>query len=343
MWQPGFKNVGRSEQCRQQEKDHGSADLAPLSSSPLATPSLYRFRSRPRAGPGQASRWGHSCLMAHSDVEAKELVRTVTRLRLAFQSAPQRVAWRSSLLRMPEVQLSWSRTTDRSGDRQPSIPPWKRDDTSEDMFGVIADRRRIFEWAPDPGGDGHTYRVGHPVVDDFLHFAGARARPNTVRACAHDLKVLFSFVAKELAEVAAADVRALVSAQRRARHAARTSCASPTALPGCGRPPSSAGCPRSLASTATSSSAATWSRTPSPGTADAPEPPGAAWDSAGAETRTGEVHNVDDLTWMSRWPCTVPTSTSTTSPPPSSWTRPCRVRIDPPQVTGPSCRLKLVP
>ncbi len=192
---------------RQQEKDHGSADLAPLSSSPLATPSLYPFRSRPRAGPGQARTVGP--LLLHTLRRRSErLVRTVPRLRLAFQSAPQRVAWRSSLLRMPEVQLSWSRTTDRSGDRQPSIPPWKRDDTSEDIFGVIADRRRIFEWAPDPGGDGHTYRVGHPVVDDFLHFAGARARPNTVRACAHDLKVFFSFVAKELAEVAAADVRA---------------------------------------------------------------------------------------------------------------------------------------
>lgn len=36
----------------------GSADLATLGSSPLATPSLYPFRSRPKAGPGRASTVG---------------------------------------------------------------------------------------------------------------------------------------------------------------------------------------------------------------------------------------------------------------------------------------------
>ena len=63
------------------------------------------------------------------------------------------------------------------------------------------------EWSPSftriarPDGDGHVYRVGHPVVDEFLEFVAGRARPNTVRAYAHDLKVFFAVVDKEPAEV----------------------------------------------------------------------------------------------------------------------------------------------
>lgn len=79
------------------------------------------------------------------------------------------------------------------------------------------------EWSPSftrtarPDGDGHVYRVGHPAVDEFLEFVAGRARPNTVRAYAHDLKVFFEVVDKEPAEVTPADVMAFVTAQRRPR------------------------------------------------------------------------------------------------------------------------------
>lgn len=79
------------------------------------------------------------------------------------------------------------------------------------------------EWSPSftrsarPDGDGHVYQVGHPAVDEFLEFVAGRARPNTVRAYAHDLKVFFEVVGKEPAEVTPADVMAFVTAQRRPR------------------------------------------------------------------------------------------------------------------------------
>jgi integrase/recombinase XerD len=67
-------------------------------------------------------------------------------------------------------------------------------------------------------GDGDDrYVVGHPLVDDFLEFASGRARPNTVRAYAHDLKTFFTIVDKDPVEVRAADVFGFVNAQRRAR------------------------------------------------------------------------------------------------------------------------------
>jgi integrase/recombinase XerD len=43
-----------------------------------------------------------------------------------------------------------------------------------------------------------VYVVGHALIDDFLEFARGRARPNTVRAYAHDLKTFFAVVGKEL-------------------------------------------------------------------------------------------------------------------------------------------------
>lgn len=79
------------------------------------------------------------------------------------------------------------------------------------------------EWTPSftriarPDGDGHVYQVGYPAVDEFLEFVAGRARPNTVRANAHDLKVFFEVVDKEPAEVTPADVMAFVTAQRRPR------------------------------------------------------------------------------------------------------------------------------
>jgi hypothetical protein len=67
-------------------------------------------------------------------------------------------------------------------------------------------------WFPEvrrvaAGGDGgDVYVVGHPLVDEFLRVAGGRARPNTVRAYAHELKTFFSVVPKDPVEVRARDV-----------------------------------------------------------------------------------------------------------------------------------------
>ena len=75
-------------------------------------------------------------------------------------------------------------------------------------------------WSPQvrrlPGG-GDRFSVGHGLVDEFLEFAASRARPNTVRAYAHDLKTFFTVVGKDPLEVRAADVMAFVIAQRRPR------------------------------------------------------------------------------------------------------------------------------
>jgi site-specific recombinase XerD len=59
-----------------------------------------------------------------------------------------------------------------------------------------------------------TVSLGHPVVDNYLEFAAARVRPNTLLATAFDLKVFFEVVAKEPAEVTSSDVLGFMSAQR---------------------------------------------------------------------------------------------------------------------------------
>ena len=56
--------------------------------------------------------------------------------------------------------------------------------------------------------------VGHPLADAYLEFLNARARPNTIRAVAFDLKVFFCFVAKTPARVTSVDVMLFISAQR---------------------------------------------------------------------------------------------------------------------------------
>ena len=61
------------------------------------------------------------------------------------------------------------------------------------------------------------YQLGHELVDAFLEFASGRARPNTVRAYAHDLKTFFIIVAKDPVDVTPADVMAFVAAQQRPR------------------------------------------------------------------------------------------------------------------------------
>jgi site-specific recombinase XerD len=77
-------------------------------------------------------------------------------------------------------------------------------------------------WSPQfecvVGEDGEaTFRVGHDLVDEFLEFIAGRARPNTVKAYAHDLKVFFTVVAKEPAEVTSRDVLGFITDQRRGR------------------------------------------------------------------------------------------------------------------------------
>jgi integrase/recombinase XerD len=74
----------------------------------------------------------------------------------------------------------------------------------------------VFECVVGEGGE-REYRVGHELIDQFLEFVAARARPNTVKAYAHDLKVFFTVVAKDPVEVTGRDVMAFVSQQRRGR------------------------------------------------------------------------------------------------------------------------------
>jgi integrase/recombinase XerD len=60
-------------------------------------------------------------------------------------------------------------------------------------------------------------QLGDPLVDAYLAFVGARARPNTWVATAYDLLVFFSVVQKEPAQVTTADVFAFLQAQRAPR------------------------------------------------------------------------------------------------------------------------------
>ncbi|MFI9042396.1 hypothetical protein [Streptomyces sp. NPDC053726] len=59
--------------------------------------------------------------------------------------------------------------------------------------------------------------LGHVLVDDYLEFVAARCRPNTLLATAYDLKVFFSVVSKEPADVVTADIFAFITAQKKPR------------------------------------------------------------------------------------------------------------------------------
>ncbi|MGP3948841.1 tyrosine-type recombinase/integrase [Streptomyces sp. 7N604] len=59
--------------------------------------------------------------------------------------------------------------------------------------------------------------LGHVLVDDYLEFVAARCRPNTLLATAFDLKVFFSVVPKEPADVVTADIFAFITAQKKPR------------------------------------------------------------------------------------------------------------------------------
>jgi integrase/recombinase XerD len=64
------------------------------------------------------------------------------------------------------------------------------------------------------------YRIGNELVDEFLEFVSVRARWNTVRAYAHDLKVFFSVVGEDPVDIGPADVLAFVTEQNRPRDGA---------------------------------------------------------------------------------------------------------------------------
>src|SRR6185436_43198 len=61
---------------------------------------------------------------------------------------------------------------------------------------------------------GVRYRLGHPLVDRYLEFVAGRARPNTLRAVAFDLKTFFVVVVKNAVDVESADVFEFLAAQR---------------------------------------------------------------------------------------------------------------------------------
>jgi integrase/recombinase XerD len=65
------------------------------------------------------------------------------------------------------------------------------------------------------------YRLGDPLVDRYLEFVAGRARPNTLRAVAFDLKAFFTVAAKGPLEVVAADVFEFLAEQRGDRSVVR--------------------------------------------------------------------------------------------------------------------------
>ena len=81
-------------------------------------------------------------------------------------------------------------------------------------------------WVPvlvrgsDRGGRP-VLELGHPLLDRYLEFVAARARPNTVLAVGYDLKVFFSVVPKEPVEVSTADVLEFITLQRGDRKVVR--------------------------------------------------------------------------------------------------------------------------
>lgn len=68
------------------------------------------------------------------------------------------------------------------------------------------------------GNELRAITLGHPMLDEYLTFIGARARINTWLAIASDLKIFFEVVGKAPAEVTTADVFAFLAAQRAPRH-----------------------------------------------------------------------------------------------------------------------------
>jgi site-specific recombinase XerD len=67
------------------------------------------------------------------------------------------------------------------------------------------------------------FELGDPLVDRYLEFVAGRARPNTLRAVAFDLKTFFAVVGKDPVEVVAADVFEFLAQQRGDRTVIRLS------------------------------------------------------------------------------------------------------------------------
>ncbi|MBV8711338.1 MAG: site-specific integrase, partial [Solirubrobacterales bacterium] len=67
------------------------------------------------------------------------------------------------------------------------------------------------------GSELRAITLGHPLVDAYLEFVGARGAVNTWLATAFDLKVFFEVVGKEPAEVTSADVFGFLAHQRSPR------------------------------------------------------------------------------------------------------------------------------
>jgi integrase/recombinase XerD len=62
-----------------------------------------------------------------------------------------------------------------------------------------------------------SIKLGHPLLDAYLEFVGARGAVNTWLATAYDLKVFFEVVGKGPAEVSSSDVFAFLGQQRTPR------------------------------------------------------------------------------------------------------------------------------
>ena len=80
------------------------------------------------------------------------------------------------------------------------------------MSFVPSMQRRVMD-----GSELRSITLGHPLVDAYLEFVGARGAVNTWLATAYDLKVFFGVVGKEPAEVTPADVFAFLAQQRSPR------------------------------------------------------------------------------------------------------------------------------
>jgi integrase/recombinase XerD len=65
------------------------------------------------------------------------------------------------------------------------------------------------------------YVLGDRLVDRYLEFVAGRARPNTLRAVAFDLKTFFTVISKDPVRVAAADVFEFLADQRGDRSVVR--------------------------------------------------------------------------------------------------------------------------
>jgi integrase/recombinase XerD len=72
-------------------------------------------------------------------------------------------------------------------------------------------------------GGETRFALGDRLVDSYLAFVSGRARANTLRAVAHDLKTFFGVVGKDPAEVVAADVFDFLAHQRGDRKVVRIS------------------------------------------------------------------------------------------------------------------------